>query len=621
MQNIRITDQLSPSHPLRDPSTSRYSTIFGVVLFLVLALSVPIYSSAADTTSDQPVSIAEARGLGLGSTVTVAGWVTVANAFGGPSYIQDGSAGIAVLLSDFSSNVAVGDSVVVSGTLTEFGNTPFTTGTGLLQVGSNVTFRVYPQANQIQSPVTINLTELNSGDFEGQLVQVIGTPVLNINSTIVFTGDFRGNQNYTIRDRAARGQLHIAIGTDIVDSPAPSNWVDIVGVVGRFRGTYRLIPRSLSDFTPNAKPGSELPISATLDVATWNVEWFGDSSNGPSNTELQFQNVKRIIEETQLDIIALQEIANPQMFERLVSELSDYRGFRSTTGLTQRLAYLFRSSTIDSVSSGVVATAANWAGGRSPLLFEFDISLGGQSRRVSAINLHAKAFATEQDYNKRAADANVLKQYTDSRRRDTKMIILGDYNDDVTVSIWNGAVSPYQIFVNDPGYEIVTRALSIVGETSWRDRSMIDHITISELLYDYHIDGAEMVLNPSFITNYLGTTSDHFPVITRFYFGQDVSIEVEEPAVPATISLLPNYPNPFNPSTTLRFTLNNNDTVWLDVYDVTGRKVASLLANQMMSAGEHEIRFDGTGLSSGVYIKILQTGDGANVTGRMMLIK
>jgi hypothetical protein len=309
------------------------------------------------------------------------------------------------------------------------------------------------------------------------------------------------------------------------------------------------------------------------------------------------------------------------MFQRLVAELPDYRGFISPTGLTQRLAYLFRTTTVDSVTSGVVATAANWAGGRSPLLFEFDITLGGQSRRIAAINLHAKAFSTEQDYNKRVADANILKQYTDSRRRDTKMVILGDYNDDVTVATWNAQVSPYQIFVNDPGYEIVTRSLSIAGETSFRDRSMIDHITISELLFDYHIDGAEMVLQPSFITNYLGTTSDHFPVITRFYFGQDVSIDMAEPAVPDAVNLSQNYPNPFNPTTTIRFSLNSNDAVWLDVYDITGRLISQLLGNQMMSAGEHEVPFDGYGLSSGIYIKVLRTASGVMVTGRMMLIK
>jgi len=291
---------------LRCFANSAFSLLLISFIPILVLSFIPAYAFAINSDADEPILISEARASGLGTSVTVSGWVTVANEFGGPSYIQDGSAGIAVFHSEFSSNVAVGDSVVVSGTLTEFGNTPFTTGTGLLQIGSNVTYRVYPQFNQIQVPVTISLTELNSGNFEGQLVEVISTPVLNINSTVVFTGSFRGNQNYTMRDRGARAQLRIANGTDLVDSPAPTDWVDIVGVVGRFRGTYQLIPRSQDDITlnPYVKPGSEFPVSATLDVATWNIEWFGDNTNGPSNNELQFQNVKRIIEETQLDIYA-----------------------------------------------------------------------------------------------------------------------------------------------------------------------------------------------------------------------------------------------------------------------------------------------------------------------------
>ena len=49
---------------------------------------------------------------------------------------------------------------------------------------------------------------------------------------------------------------------------------------------------------------------ATLDVATWNIEWFGSSSNGPSNDDLQVQNVVDIMLGSGIDIWAVQEIAN-----------------------------------------------------------------------------------------------------------------------------------------------------------------------------------------------------------------------------------------------------------------------------------------------------------------------
>ena len=65
-------------------------------------------------------------------------------------------------------------------------------------------------------------------------------------------------------------------------------------------------------------------------------------------------------------------------------------------------------------------------------------------------------------------------------------------------------------------------------------------------------------------------------------------------------------PNPFNPSTTIRFSLPQGDHVVLKVFDTMGREVAMLL-NDRAVAGEHAVRFDGAGLSSGVYIHRLMT--------------
>lgn len=592
---------------------------------LLLLITLAFVSQSMNAQTSSPIPISEARTIPLGETVTVSGWVTVANEFGGPSYIQDNTGGIAVFSSAFSTAISRGDSVVVSGPLAEFGNTPFTTGTGLRQIsGSGVTFNVYSDANRIQIPVEITVGEMNTGTYEGQLVTVKGTPVLELNSNNRLTGNFRGNVNYTIRSTDATGQLRIDQNTEITDTPAPEDDVNITGVVGRFRGIYQLLPRDLDDIVDNpfVIPGSELSQDQTLDVMTWNIEWFGHPTNGPSDVEQQFQKVKRIIEETRMDIYALQEIANPEMFQRLIDELEDYRGFISSSGLSQRLAYLFRTTSVDSISSGNVATAANWAGGRSPLMFEFDFHAEGETRRVRTVNIHAKAFATEEDYNKRVHDAGFLKQYADARRRTDKVIILGDYNDDVTVATWNNAVSPYQIFIDDPNYNIVTRSLSIAGATSFRDRSMIDHITISDLLFDYHLDGAEMVWDPTpVVNNYLSTTSDHFPVFTRFHFTQDVSVDDYSRETPDRLVLQQNYPNPFNPTTTIRFDLPESDMVYLSVYDILGRKVATLVNGQTFDHGTHSVTFDAGNLTSGMYIYVLQTSNGLKSSRTMMLVK
>jgi hypothetical protein len=78
--------------------------------------------------------------------------------------------------------------------------------------------------------------------------------------------------------------------------------------------------------------------------------------------------------------------------------------------------------------------------------------------------------------------------------------------------------------------------------------------------------------------------------------------------VPAGFSLEQNFPNPFNPGTTIRFSLPRKTRTSLKVFDLLGREVA-LLVDQEMAAGTYEVPFDGKRLSSGVYYYRLQTGE------------
>lgn len=74
-----------------------------------------------------------------------------------------------------------------------------------------------------------------------------------------------------------------------------------------------------------------------------------------------------------------------------------------------------------------------------------------------------------------------------------------------------------------------------------------------------------------------------------------------------SFELYQNYPNPFNPITTIRFYLNSDDFVSLRVYDISGKLVAELV-NEYLRSGFHEKVFDGSNLSSGIYIYALQRG-------------
>jgi hypothetical protein len=100
----------------------------------------------------------------------------------------------------------------------------------------------------------------------------------------------------------------------------------------------------------------------------------------------------------------------------------------------------------------------------------------------------------------------------------------------------------------------------------------------------------------------------------------------EDNGVPSVFALHQNFPNPFNPSTTIRYSVpgfegqgSGTNEVRLMVYDLLGREVA-LLANEGKAAGEYEVTFDGAGLSSGVYFYRLTAGTSTS-TRKMLLVR
>jgi hypothetical protein len=88
---------------------------------------------------------------------------------------------------------------------------------------------------------------------------------------------------------------------------------------------------------------------------------------------------------------------------------------------------------------------------------------------------------------------------------------------------------------------------------------------------------------------------------------------------PKEFSLYQNYPNPFNPTTNIGFRIANSGFISLKVYDILGREVATLV-NEDRPAGEYEVKFDASGLTSGLYIYKLQT-ENYSSTKKMIYLK
>ncbi|MFH1236220.1 MAG: T9SS type A sorting domain-containing protein, partial [Parcubacteria group bacterium] len=92
-----------------------------------------------------------------------------------------------------------------------------------------------------------------------------------------------------------------------------------------------------------------------------------------------------------------------------------------------------------------------------------------------------------------------------------------------------------------------------------------------------------------------------------------------ETMTPYQFSLQQNYPNPYNPSTTIEYTIPRQSHVTVKIFDLLGREVA-VLVNEKKEAGWYSVRWDASAKSSGIYFYTLQAGE-YRYTKRMALLK
>ena len=101
-----------------------------------------------------------------------------------------------------------------------------------------------------------------------------------------------------------------------------------------------------------------------------------------------------------------------------------------------------------------------------------------------------------------------------------------------------------------------------------------------------------------------------YQILTVAYtLGEILGIDRVNKLVPEKIKLYQNYPNPFNPSTNIRFDIHDGGPVTLTIYDITGRKVHTLV-NGYRKPGTYELVYSPSDLASGIYTCVLKTNSG-----------
>tara|TARA_R110000868_G_scaffold383578_4_gene650611 strand:- start:18990 stop:22667 length:3678 start_codon:yes stop_codon:yes gene_type:complete len=264
---------------------------------------------------------------------------------------------------------------------------------------------------------------------------------------------------------------------------------------------------------------------------------------------------------------------------------------------------------------------------------------------------------------KKAATRNLELVFSDDQRKSTAIVMfssLSEVGNDIydaykLQSLNTEYISVYSVGENQEGLEInalpvnITKPIeldlfleSTVENTefklNWKLNSIPDHLEIalknnktnevhslssnSALKIDIGHQSKNMVKKSGKPTPEVKMKSAaNEPIFTLIIKPKGTGTDIEtDKQIPDHFTLDQNYPNPFNPSTMIRYGIPESGKVTLEIFDVMGRKVATLINGLVQQAGYHQVEFNASGLASGMYIYQLNTGNTV-ITRKLTLIK
>jgi len=244
-----------------------------------------------------------------------------------------------------------------------------------------------------------------------------------------------------------------------------------------------------------------------IEVMTWNIKQFPISNN-------TINYVHEIISDILPDVIAFQEINDGSAFNTLANSIPAYEFISSGSGL----ALAARSDVVEITSWSTLFPSAGYEfAWRYPLLVELNWLCGASAISLQIINIHLKCCSDSEDFNRRYASCELLSNYVNDHPADN-IIILGDYNDEITDSessnsLWPLVVDDAVVFATDPIADIDYYA----SYPGWP--SFLDHIALSTPLFD-ELNGGNIktirIDDYTGYSNYHNNISDHRPVIWSF---------------------------------------------------------------------------------------------------------
>jgi hypothetical protein len=358
--------------------------------------------------------------------------------------------------------------------------------------------------------------------------------------------------------------------------------------------------------------GNTYSTASTFDVVNWNIEWFA-GTNGPTDDLKQKLNAIKVMKSLNADLYAISEIVDTLAFKELAEQIgtttteygyyvSTYASSSATTTsgsyrTSQKLGFIYRKSVVAPIAkpTGLFYTTSTsdpayvaFSAGRFPFELKANVTLNGVTKPINFIVLHAKAETNDGSYTKRKNGSILLKTYFDTNQPNDNFIILGDFNDDFDRTIATSAEagadfpnSPYKNIIDDVArYSAITLPLSLADKKSTTTfNDVIDHVIISNEMKEFYISETADILTSVEATvspdNFDATTSDHYPVISRYLWTTSTSLGKDLKVNNSKLSI---YPNPVkSDGLTILIDGKNNDQEKYDLslISLDGRVVFS----------------------------------------------
>ena len=243
-----------------------------------------------------PVTVGEVKGndangvaLRAGNLVTISGIVSVANQFGGPSFMQDNTGGIAIFGPNLTASVQTGDEIIVTGKIDPFN--------GLTELTSPTLDSIVSHGNTITPVVLTNTQITHDGaggleSYEALLVRINAATVTDFSNNPIASWAVAGSgTNYRLHDATDTLAVRIDNNVDFGNTPAPQSTFDIIGVVGQFKSTapfiggYQLQPRQASDIIAQGPIITTLPYESNITSSSMRINW---TTANPGTSRLRY---------------------------------------------------------------------------------------------------------------------------------------------------------------------------------------------------------------------------------------------------------------------------------------------------------------------------------------------